>query len=85
MTENDVLKEQNNEIHRYAHRNVGAICPFIPKAADRVLCKSYDDKTDEMVLCRRSGKNKFAKKDINGESADRKRAEPFKSYYPSQS
>lgn len=50
MTENDVLKEQNNEIHRYAHRNVGAICPFIPKAADRVLCKSYDDKTDEMVL-----------------------------------
>ena len=34
MTENDVLKEQNNEIHRYAHRNVGAICPFIPKASD---------------------------------------------------
>ena len=34
MTENDVLKEQNNKIHRYAHRNVGTICPFIPKAAD---------------------------------------------------
>lgn len=34
MTENDVLKEQNNEIHRYAHRNVGTICPFIPKAVD---------------------------------------------------
>ena len=50
MTENDVLKEQNNEIHMYAHGNVGVVCPFIPKAADRVLCKSYDDKTDEMVL-----------------------------------